>query len=203
MNPREILEVVNSTIQDSGKLSLSDEQYIVKEASVDGEDANIPLPLLEATPVSNVRATRHNTDFVDYVTDADDNRIGKIFDATFEMTFQLSAWTARGSGNDPENLMSIVREVLRRHEDIGPDEPFLDENGNPVDEVEFFELIDSEPNNDFGYSPNLYRTLQEAEIWFTSRIKTTDPVIEVVDTPDSGDMQDGSTASVAIEYNSQ
>ena len=203
MNPREILEVVNSTIQDSGKLSLSDEQYIAKEASVDGEDANIDLPLVETTPVSNVRATRHNTDFVDYVTDADGNRIGKIFDATFEMTFQLSVWTARGSSNDSESLMSTVRGVLRRHEDIGPGEPFLDETGDTVDAIEFFELIDSEPDNDFDYSPNIYQTLQEAEIWFTSRIKTTDPVIEVVDTPDSGDMQDGSTASVAIEYTSQ
>jgi hypothetical protein len=199
MNPREILEVVNSTIQDSGKLSLSSEHYIAKEASIDGADANVNLPLVESTPVSTVRAARHNTDFVDYVTDADGNRIGEVFDATFEMTFQISVWTARGSGNDSETLMSTVREVLRRREDVGPDEPFIDENGDSVDAVGQFQLINSEPDNDLSYSPNLYRTLQEAEIWFRDRIETTDPTIQVVDTPEDGDMTAG-TGDTAIEY---
>jgi hypothetical protein len=200
MNPREILEAVNSTIQDSGSLSLSSEQYVAQEASVDSADANIPLPLVETTITSNARASAHNTDLVGYTTDADGNRTGEIFDATFEMTFQVSIWTARGSGNDPEALISTVREVLRRREDVGPDDPFRDSEGNIVDEVEYFELLDSEPENDLGYSPNLYRTLQEAEIWWSDRITTTDPTVKVVDTPGDGEMS--STDGQTIERNS-
>jgi len=202
MNPREMLGVVNSTIQDSSTVSLPSEQYIAQEASIEGEDAHVSLPLVETTAVSTVRATRHNTDFVNYVTDGDGNHVGRIFDATFEMTFQIAVWTVRGTDNDPEGLMSQIRETLRVHEDVGPREPFLDGSGDVVDAVEHFQLIDSEPSNDFGYSPNLHQVLQEAEIWWRDRIETIEPVIEVVETPEDGDMSGGSTASVAIEYTS-
>jgi len=200
MNPRGVLELVNRTLLDSSQLELDENQYIAQEADVEGEDANIPLPLVESTVVSNIRASQHNTDLVGYTTDDNGNRTGEVYDATFEMTFQIACWTVRGAGHDPEALMASAREVLRYHETAGPAEPFVDEAGNQVDEIEYFALLNGEPEKDFSRSPSLYQTLQEAEVWFRDRITTTDPTIEVVDTPEDGDFGTGSTGSVAIEY---
>jgi hypothetical protein len=198
MNPRETLRVVTATIQKADAVNLSPRHFIEKRASLDGEDADIPLPLVEATVVSNIRARQHNTDLVGYVKDEAGNRVGEKYDATFEMTFQLSVWTPAG-GKDPEELMSKMRSELRRREEMGPGEPFLDPDGNKAEGIEYFSLLDSEPDNDLSFSPNLYRTLQEAEIWFRDRIETTDPTIKKVDTPEDGEMTSDIDDTV-IEY---
>jgi len=203
MNPRRVLELVNRTLLDSDQLpELGENQYIAQEADVEGGDANIPLPLVETTVVSNVRAARHNTDLVGYTTDDNGYRTGRIFDAEFDMSLQISVWTVENARFDPENLMEKARKVLRRHEAAGPDKPFLDEDGNSMNQIHHFQLSDSDPDNDLSKGPGLYRVLQEADLRFSSRIKTDETPVRAVDYPRDGEFTAGSTDAVAIEYTS-
>lgn len=197
MTPSEVLERISGAVKDSGELP-DYTSYVTREVNYDGqEDANVDLPLIEVFFVDDTRATVHNTDLAGYVTDSDGNRTGAIYEPEWEGRVQINAWTvpqdlASSSQPDwifdPRELGARVRTALWRHDAHTVGAPFTDEDGNHEDELTYFKLEQSQPDNEHITSPTLLRWRQDAVVHYHERITTEDDYIEVVDTPSSGDL---------------
>lgn len=207
MKPKEVLDTINRSIENSGELP-DFVSYTSREINLEGqEDSNVDLPLVETFFVSDIRASVHNTDLAGYVTDTTGNRIGAIYEPEWEARIQINTWTvpqdlanisADGWIFDPRQLSARVRSALWTHDSHAVGEPFTDTNGNDIDDLTYFRIDESEPDNDFTTSPTLLQWHQEVRVNYNERVTTDDEAIEVVDGPQSGDFT-SSDAEIIIE----
>lgn len=131
--------------------------YIIHEADQEGEHANVGLPLLEMVIEQVSRDDRNNTTFSGFVYDSDGNEVGRRFETKWEMQLYLNLWTVDGSDYNVDELGSVLHTVLFDYDELGPDEPFTDANGEPVEDIWGFRLGDTERTDEFGQSPTVRR----------------------------------------------
>jgi len=131
--------------------------YIIHEADQEGQHSNVSLPLIEMVIENVSRDDRNNTTFSGFVYDSDGNQVGRRFETKWEMQLYMNLWTADGSDHNVSELGSVLHTVLFDHDELGPDEPFTTEDGEPFDDIWGFRLGDSERTDEFGQTPTVRR----------------------------------------------
>lgn len=203
VRPDTVLNGVKEAIKISDRLPRST-TYSIYEVDQDGNQANLKPPIVELTTTDVPRSSVHNTDLVDYATDEQGNEIGRIYNAKFEMPFQIDVWCAEGHTHDPYDLGSRVRRALYQYDDQqrGDPLPDPDDSSVPLDGVEKFMLNDGGVRNDLSMTPALRRWRQQGEVWFHETVNTAaeygaEPYVATVLTPSASDAEVDGTASDA------
>lgn len=173
----------------------------------DEADNTVRWPHGEIVIVSNVRADQWNTDFVGYSTDSNDNRVGYIYDAKFDLELQLNIWIAAPSDDwDIQALGSQLERGLRRYEDARhyPD-PLPDGSGGSLTNTEPITIVNGGELPTESQNPPHRGYQVTIAFSFNDRIDTSEEYGEMdyvaeVDHPGYGDLTDGDHENVAIEY---
>lgn len=189
VSPRDAMETVARAVAQSGKLP-AEMSLLLQEADASADDADVDLPLLEVTPVEVDNVVVSNTDLVGYVTDDDGNRTGRIYFSEYEMTVSLDIWTTKDDGYDPDDLGEKLRASLYPYSSYGPQQPFLDDEQNPIDQITYFRLDTGERTDDLIQTPTVRRWSQEVELWGCEEFRTDEDYIANVTYPASGDLND-------------
>lgn len=187
--PRHAMEAVARAVANSGELP-SEMSLLLQEADATADDADVDLPLLEVQPLLVDNVVVSNTDFVGWVTDDNGNQTGRIYFSEYEMTIELNIWTTKNDGYDPDDLGNKLREALYPYSSYGPDQPFLDDEQNPIDQITYFRFDNGERTDDLIQTPTVRRWSQEVELWACEEFRTDEDYITTVDYPSSGDFND-------------
>jgi len=188
--PRTTMETIATAVAKSGKLP-SEMSLLLQEADAASDDADVDLPLLEVTPVEVDHVVVNNTDLVGYVTDDDGNRTGRIYYSEYEMTVQLDIWTTKNDGYDPDDLGARLRRALYPYSSYGPQQEFVDDDNNPIDQITYFRLGSGERTDDLIQTPTVRRWSQEVEVWGCEEFRTDEDYIASVSYPSDQDYADG------------
>lgn len=184
LSPDEAVSTIRRTIEESGLMP--DEVTYVEEQPGD-ENRDVKLPAVVLQPLSSVRLTRFNTDRADYLYGEDDEGseviVGRVFISEYTMSVQLDIWTAAGSSYDERELGEKLYDALYVHDSHGPEQSFLDEDGEPIESIWRFRIDDSEPANDLTGTPTLRRWRQDVSLWSYHRFDTTEDYMTDVDVP--------------------
>lgn len=194
-SPRDAMETVAKTVARSGNLP-SEMSLLLQEADAANDDADVDLPLLEIRPVEVEHVVVNNTDLVGFVTDDSGNRTGRIYLSEYEMTIQLDIWTTKNDGYDPDDLGEKLREALYPHSSYGPQQQFVDEDNNPIDQITYFRLDTGERVDDLIQTPTVRRWSQEVELWGCEEFRTDEDYIATVSYPSGGDFNAGTDGQV-------
>jgi hypothetical protein len=173
------VEVIRDNIDRDSRLP-DRMSYIIHEADQEGQHANVSLPLIEMQIANVSRDDRNNTTKRGFVFDTDGNRVGRLFESKWEMELYLNIWTVDGSDYNVDELASVVKTVLFDHDELGPDEPFTMDGGEPVDDIWGFRLGDSERTDEFGQTPSVRRLRLTATVRGLEEYRQTgeDPILE-------------------------
>ena len=177
-DPEELKEALAEALRESD--AIPDGTYLTEEADAQGNHSNLRLPLYEITVASSTWLDEHNTDFIGFVEDEDENEVGRIYDSEYQMTLQVEIWTAAGSRHDIGEISSGLRRALYPYESSGLDQPLPHPDGGEVTDVWRFSVGDGGRNDDLTMSPSLRRWTQDVEVWSFERFNTSEPTIEEV-----------------------
>ena len=83
-----------------------------------------------------------------------------------------------------------VRNALYPYSSYGDQKPFLDEEGEPVNEIFRFIISDGTRADDLIQTPTVRRWRQEVELWACEEFVTSEDYIVNVDYPSDGDFND-------------
>lgn len=183
MRPVDVLRSVRDRLQESDELPDS-VSYIVQEYDGDGVEGDVPLPVVEITPVTAVDLSLFNTDLAGYVTDADGNRVGREYRSEYEFTVQIDVLTVDQRSNEQEliePLSSSLRQALYAYDSAGPSRQL-------ADDVWRFSLEDGERADEQTTSPTLRRWRQDVVVWTYETFTTTEDYIVDVSYPADGEM---------------
>lgn len=183
------MESVARAVANSGQLP-DDMSLLLHEADTSSEDADVDLPLLEIQPTEIEHVVVNNTDLVGFVTDNEGNRTGRIYYSEYEMEMTLDIWTTKNDGYDPDDLGEELRDALYPYSSYGPQQPFLDEDGVPIDQITYFRLGSAERVDDLIQTPTVRRWSQEVELWGCEEFRTDEDYITTVDYPSDGSYND-------------
>jgi len=196
VSPRDSMEIVARSVANSGLLP-SEMSLLLHEADMSYEDADVDLPLLEVLPADVEHVVVHNSDLVGYVTNDEGGRVGRIYESEYEMTIEINIWTSSDDGYDPDELGEQLRQALYKYSSYGPQKPFLDEYGEPINQITYFHLGDGGRSDDLIRTPTVRQWSQEVELWGCEEFRTTDEdPIGGVTVPSSGDLS-GSNDSIS------
>lgn len=175
VRPDTALDGVVTALKESNRLPDAT-TYSIYEVDSDGGQANLRPPIVEVTTNDVMRSDSHNTDLVGMETDNAGNEIGYIFNAQFEMPFQIDVWTAEGGDYDPHELGEAVRYALYQYDDQQRGLPLPDPNdpSTNLSEVEKFTMGDGGIRNDLSMTPALRRWRQTGDIWFHETVNTAE-----------------------------
>lgn len=201
-----VLEAISRGIRDSGRLP-KDTSYIVGEPDPQGKDAAVSLPAIVVDKVVTLRDQSQTTDLVGYVTDDAGRRIGRIWQAGYDMDVQIDIHTVSGAGEARSlpTLTRNVRRALQRFDSQVRDESFPDENGAAISAIREFTLGESRPENDLTRAPSLLRERYSASVSFVDRLNEVEefgplPTIERVITPKDGDFVGNISEDYELEF---
>lgn len=195
VSPRGSMESVARAIARSDEVP-SDLGLSLQEADTDNDDANIDMPLVEIQPVDVEHVVVNNDDLVGYVTDDEGNRVGKIYFSEYEMEIDINLWTTKGDGYDPDDLGERLRKALYPHSSYGPQQSFLAEDGEEIDQITYFRLGEGERADDLIQTPTVRKWSQTVELWGCEEFRTNEDYIASVDYPASGDFNDSDNDGV-------
>lgn len=188
--PKEALHAVARAISDSGKLP-SDMGVVLREADETSDDADVDMPLLEIQIESSDYVVTNNTDRVGYVTDGNGNKVGRIFDAEYELTLRLDLWTIEDTPYNADELGAALRDALYPYSSYGPDKPFVDHDGNQIDKIGRFVINEGSRDDEFIRTPTVRRWTQTVELWACETFTTDEDTVLDVDTPLHFEDEDG------------
>lgn len=138
---------------------------ITREPDMGGADAQKTVPLLLLAFDDTSRATHLNSDFVGYKTDDDGNKVARVFQSQWETTARIEMWTAdRSTHPSIEDLGPTLREVLYTFDSRSRGDPFLDDAGDPVDDIWNFSLQSGGRDDDLTTSPTIRRWVEQATV---------------------------------------
>jgi hypothetical protein len=183
------MEAVTRSVANSGELP-AEISVLLQEADTSSDDADVDLPLLEVTPIDVENVVVNNSDLVGFITDDNGNRTGRIYYSEYEMRIQLDLWTTRNDGYDPDDLGESLRDALYPYSSYGPQQSFLDDEQNPIDQITYFRLGTGERVDDLIQTPTVRRWSQEVELWGCEEFRTDEEYITNVTYPADGDFND-------------
>lgn len=183
------METVARSIAESNELP-AEMSLLLQEADISSDDANVDMPVLEIQPVEVDNVVVSNTDFVGFITDDNGNHTGRIYYSEYEMTMEIQIWTTRDDGYDPDALGERLRSALYQYSSYGPQRPFLDEDGETIDQITYFRLDTGERTDDLIRTPTVRRWSQEVELWGCEEFRTDEDYITDVTYPSDGSFTD-------------
>lgn len=186
VTPRDAMESISLAAANAGKLP-SETSVLLQEADTDNDDADVDLPLLEIQPVEVDNVVVSNTDFLETIKDNDGNEIGRVYLSEYEMTVEINLWTTKDDGYDADDLGEKLRQSLYPYSSYGPDQDFLDQNDNPIEDITYFRLGMGERTDDLVQTPTVRRWSQEVELWAYEEFRTDKDYIVSVDYPNDSD----------------
>lgn len=187
--PSDAMNYVAKAIAESDEMP-AEAGLTLHEADMESDDADVDMPLIEIQPSEVEHVTVSNTDFVSFIEDDNGNSIGRVYLSEFEMTIQIDIWTSRDDGYDPDDLGHRLRRSLYPYSDYGPGRPFLDEEGDVVDDITYFRILSGERTDDLITTPTVRRWSHEVELWGYEGFRTTEDYILDVSYPSNGDLSD-------------
>lgn len=207
--PDTVLDAIVEAIRTSGRPEIpSSTSYATFQLDTDGGQANVSPPVIEVTPIGAVRNDPHNTALVGHSTDDNGNKIGYIFEAPFDMEFQLDVWTAEGDGHDPDDIGRGVRFALYEYDgtfDAGPYPKTLpDPDGGVVDDIGHLSIDEGSPEPDLTMTPALRRWRTLGSCRFVERVDTAqeygaEDYVTTVTSPGDGDLSGGTDVDIVFD----
>ena len=176
VRPQHLIDAIVRSVQDSDYLP-DDMNYLPYEAARTGADGNIKLPLLEVQPVDKIDIRDFNTDRVDYITDENENRVGRRFHSEYRLRVQFDVYTAQGSSYDSRNLGTNLWRALYRHDSAGPNQPLPKEDDSDASWTWRIEVEDEQPAHELTTTPSLRRWRVDVVIWSAMEFDTTESYI--------------------------
>lgn len=190
MTPSECIQAIQRTIQEAADLP-SSTTFMTEQVDLSNSNRNIRLPLVETQTISQIRIEDFNTDRIGYIRDDEGNRVARVFHTEYMCDFQIDVWTGARSRYDPDEMGRNIREALYVHDKAGPDKPFRDENGDPIDDIWNFRILDGGREDDLTMSPSLQRWRQDVELWAYEEFVSTEDYIEHVILPTDEEITSG------------
>lgn len=163
VRPQQAVNVVLETIADSDDVP-DDVSYLTQQADMSGGDSGVKLPVIEADITSYDELNAFNTDQSGYVRDNIGNKIGRVYRNEYEIEVDIDVYVANGSSHNVDEIAQGVRSALYPHEAAGPDDPFLDESGEPIEAIWWFTVGTGLRNDDTLQTPALRRWVQTITI---------------------------------------
>ena len=189
VKPQEVLEILEYTLQNSGKFP-DDASYLLREADQENDDAAHTLPLVQLQITGEEQLNPSNTDYTGFVEDDNGHRVGKIYQREYTLSIQADLWTVDHIGYDANELGDYLKDALYEHDSFGMEQPFRAESGSLVDEIWKFELQDGDRADDVVQTPTLRRWRQNMQVWAYEEYTTVEDDIDVVSPPTSGQFND-------------
>jgi len=171
VRPEDIIDGLMRSVKTSGKMP-SEMNYLPYEASRNGQDGNIKLPIVEVQPIDEIQIQDFNTDVVDVKTDDDGNAIGRIYHSEYRLDLQFDVYTAQGSKYDARELGTKLWSVLYTHDNAGPNQPLPAEDGGDMDASWRLEVGDGQPAHELETTPELRRWRIDVSVWSASEFET-------------------------------
>lgn len=201
MTPEDVLQAIVRALQNSPEFDGGD--YITHEADLDGEDNRLEQPFVSLQPIGQVRATEWDSDRVGFTTDANGDRTGRIFRASWEMQVQATIVVAAGNTQlDASTLGGNFQTALLAYDSQQTADPFPDGDGGTVDEIESFTVGDGERDDDLA-GPGLRRWRQELAVRFYDErvVDESGATITTVATPNSSDLTTDGSEDADLVWN--
>lgn len=143
----------------------SDLDVLLQEPDGDGRDAQKTLPLLIVQFEETARPDRKTTDVVGYKQNEDGDNVARIFEKEWSAQARIELWTADGSRYDVDNLGRTLTSVLYGYDTTTTNDPFLDDNGEEIEELWHFSLNEGFRADNLTQTPTVRRWRQFADVY--------------------------------------
>lgn len=204
VTPIEIVEAVERGIQQSGRLP-AEMSYLTRTPDTQGVDSWVTYPAVVITQVSVQRDEDRSTDLVGYHTNAQNQRIGRIWDMTFEMEIQVDLYVAAGSSHNVDDLSDRLDRALWRYDSQMRDDLLPAADGSGMSEVWNFTLGQRRTADNLSKSPSERRNIKSVYLGFTIRVDEVEeygplPTVSEVITADWDDYQGGLGGDEELQF---
>ena len=154
VRPKTIAKSLKKTLKDSSEVP-NEFSYTVKQLD---EQSNKKLPVISIETLNKINLTRSNTDYVKDRVDDNGNHTGKIYASDYDVSFQIDVYTVEDSKFDGHSIGQRIEDsVLYKHSMYSLQKPFLDEDGNEINQIWSFSIDDSSAEDDLTKTANLRR----------------------------------------------
>lgn len=181
VSPQNSFLAVVRAVQNDGDLP---QNVSWRTESVDLDTDAGKLPIVEAELVDVTELDEFNTDRVGFTTNDQGQQTGRIYRSRYSVLIRMTIWTAQKSASDLTALSDGVRSALRRYESSGQDKSFVDENGDVIDDIWRFDIINSERADRLTYTPPARRWTYDVRVWGYEEYETDESPIGSISTPD-------------------
>lgn len=148
-------EVIDSIIYSlkSSDAVTDDASFIDHEPDITTEA--IKLPVIQVSPITKIRISDENSDFVGIVEGDTQNTYKRVYEILYRLEVTISAWTAEGSQYAGRGIQESITSALFKHESSGMDEPLVKPDGTQLDGVWRFAMQSGEQNDNLNTTPTL------------------------------------------------
>lgn len=175
-----ILESLVTVCRDMDRIS-PNVTYSTIELDAEGEHSNVAPPIIEFTIDSIERTRNRNTEKVGVETDDNGNEIGYVFERWFDMIVVAEVFVVTQTTETHRGLEQDLRDTMYVYDKYGMDRPLPDpstQDNSVLGDVNWFVIIETEPENDFSMNPSIRTRTVEFEVGFSHEFRTTDLGIE-------------------------
>lgn len=146
------------------------------ELDHDGAHSNVEVPVVELTLESLRRDGNRNTEFVEWDTDSNGNRIGRIYRSKFELDARIDCLSAEDSSYDARTMGQAARSALVEYDtrQIGEPLPHPEDGNDPLYEVSPVMVGDGSRPSDLSKTPALRITRMPVTCWFSDSYSSVD-----------------------------
>lgn len=181
--PTDVLDAIVEALQSSAEFDGG--SYFTQTIDLDGTNSALEQPVVSVKIVTAPRVTAWDSDLSGYVTDDAGNRIGRVYEAMWEMEAEAHILVAATSDYDTRTLGQEFQQALFPYDAKHSPKPLPDPDGGTMDDVDHFEVGDGEPDDDLA-GPGKRRWRQELAVTFSAETRRTDdPTVTDIETPDA------------------
>lgn len=182
--PTDVLDAIVEALEQSPEFDGG--SYRTHELDLSGADNRLEQPFVSLKIIGSPRVTDWDSDLVGYVTNAAGDRIGRIYEATWELAIEAHVVVA--AGNDDFNVTDLgfgFQQALLRYDAKNGAQPLPSPDGGTVDDVDHFLVGEGDRDDDLA-GPGLRRWRQELQATFSAETRRTeDPTVTDIETSDA------------------
>lgn len=186
MNQDDVLDAVIEALRQSTAFDAG--SFRKDEIDLDDTQARVEQPFVEVKVVSDQRVDTFDTDRTAFVTDADGDQVGRVFEQTRDLSIEIHVVFAAGNDAfDSFELGADLADALAPFDDAidaGVRETLPDPEGGTVDDVESFRVLDGTPDADLG-GVGVRRHRRELRVEYTREtLRTSGETVTTIETSD-------------------
>jgi len=181
--PTDVLDAIVEAVKQS--TAFDGGSYFTQQIDLDGTNSTLEQPVVSVKIVTNPRVTAWDSDLSGYVTNDAGDRVGRIYEATWEMEAEAHILVAAASDLDTRTLGQEFQQALFPYDAKHSPDPLPDPDGGTMTDISHFEVGDGEPDDDLA-GPGKRRWRQELAVTFSAETRRTDyPTVTDISTPDA------------------